>query len=161
HYADLGEESSSSGKTNRLETSYGMATVGFAAFTGWRWTIYPFLGVGAGTVTLTLRDRNGVPQLPLLKDPSFDELILSFADERKVTGSYIMVQPGVGFDYLALRSDKSRLGLTLGLRISSAITPNRTTWRTEGRSVYGAPDLGPHGTMFRLVFGVGGFRLAQ
>ncbi|MFI5311494.1 MAG: hypothetical protein ACHQQ3_09695, partial [Gemmatimonadales bacterium] len=47
HYADLGEESSSSGKTNRLETSYGMATVGFAAFTGWRWTIYPFLGVGA------------------------------------------------------------------------------------------------------------------
>jgi hypothetical protein len=161
HYSDLGEESSTFGKTNRLETNYAMATVGFAAWTGWRWTLYPFFGVGVGSVKLTLRDRFGVPQAPLTQDPSFDEIVLSNAPERTINGSYVMIQPGLGFDYLALRDDKSHVGLVLGLRFSTAITPNRTTWTYQGRSVYGAPDAAPVGAMLRLVFGVGGFRMAK
>ena len=51
HYSDLGEESSSAGKTNRLETSYVMGTVGYALFTGWRFTFYPFFGVGLNMFT--------------------------------------------------------------------------------------------------------------
>jgi hypothetical protein len=161
HYSDIGEESSTFGETNRLETNYAMATVGFAVWTGWRWTLYPFLGVGAGRVTLTLRDRFGVPLAPLTQDPSFDEIILSNAPESKINGSYLMLQPGLGFDYLALRDDKNHVGLVLGLRFSTAITPNRTTWTYQGRSVYGAPDVAPAGAMLRLVFGVGGFRMAK
>lgn len=160
HYSDIGEESSSFGKTNRLQTNYAMATVGYAAFTGWRWTFYPFLGIGAGNVTLTLRDRNGVPQAPLTSDPSFDQIVLSGADVAKLSGSYVMVQPGVGFDYLALRQNQDHVGLVLGLRFSSAISPNRTTWTYGGRSVFGAPDVAPSGVMLRVVFGVGGFRMA-
>jgi hypothetical protein len=161
HYSDIGEESSTFGKTNRLETNYAMATVGFAAWTAWRWTIYPFVGVGVGKVALTLRDRFGVPQAPLTQDPSFDEIVLSNAPENKLNGSYVIFQPGLGFDYIALRDDRSRIALTLGLRISTAVTPNRTTWTYQGRSVYGAPDTAPVGPMLRLVFGIGGFRMAQ
>jgi len=161
HYSDIGEESSSFGKTNRLETNYAMATVGFAAFTGWRWTFYPFLGIGVGNVTLTLRDRNGVPQAPLTSDPSFDQIVLSGADVAKLSGSYVMVQPGLGFDYLALRQNADHMGFVLGLRFSSAISPNRTTWTYGGRSVFGAPDVAPSGVMLRVVFGIGGFRLVQ
>lgn len=161
HYADLGEESSPAAKTNRLETNYAMVTVGYAAWTGWRFTFFPFLGLGAGKVTLTLRDRNGTPQPAPQQDPTFDEVVLNGADQSRVTGSYVMVQPGVGFDYLALRGDKQHVGLVLGVRFSSAITPNRTSWTYAGRSVFGAPDVAPKGAMLRVVFGVGGFRLIQ
>jgi len=161
HYSDLGEESSTAAKTNRLETTYAMATVGYAAWTGWRFTLFPFLGVGAGSLTLTLRSRSTVtpPSLPL--DPTFDEIVLGGADESRITGTYVMVQPGVGFDYLALRSNEQHVGIVLGVRFSSAITPNRTTWKYAGRSVFGAPDTAPKGAMLRLVFGIGGFKLAR
>ncbi len=161
HYADIGTESSSYGKTNHLETNYAMATVGFAAWTGWRFTLYPFMGIGPGSVKLTLRDRFGVPPSPLTQDPSFDEIVLNNAPESVITGSYLMFQPGLGFDYLALRGDKSHVGWVLGLRFSTAITPHRTTWTYQGRSVYGAPDAAPAGAMLRVMFGVGGFRMAK
>ena len=161
HYSDLGEESSPDAKTNRLETTYAMATVGYAAWTGWRFTLYPYLGVGAGSVTLTLRTRNTVSPPPLGANPTFDEIILGGADESRITGTYVMVQPGVGFDYLALRSNQQHVGFVLGVRFSSAITPNRTSWKYAGRSVFGAPDTAPKGAMLRLVFGIGGFKLAQ
>ena len=160
-YADFGEESSPAGKTDRLETSYGMATVGYAVFSGWRFTVYPFLGVGAGQVTLTLKSRNGVPQSPLTSDPAFDDIVLGNVSESKLTGSYVIVQPGLGFDYLALRNTSSHVGLVLGVRFSSAISPHHATWSYAGRSVFGAPDVGPSGTMLRLVVGIGGFRVAK
>lgn len=160
-YSDLGEESSPAAKTNRLETTYGMATVGYAAWTGWRFTLYPYLGLGAGRVTLTLRTRNTVTPPGLPADPTFDEIVLGGADESRVTGTYVMVQPGIGFDYLALRSDQQHVGLVLGIRFSSAITPNRTSWSYAGRSVFGAPDVAPKGAMLRVVFGIGGFTLVQ
>jgi opacity protein-like surface antigen len=161
NYADIGTESSSYGKTNHLETNYAMATVGFAAWTGWRFTVYPFMGIGLGNVKLTLQDRFGVPQAPLTQDPSFDEIVLNNAPASVINGSYLMFQPGLGFDYLALRDDKSHHGWVIGLRLSTGITPHRTTWTYQGRSVYGAPDVAPAGTMLRVVFGIGGFRMEK
>src|SRR5689334_22528692 len=57
--ADVGEESSPSGKTNSMTTSYFVATAGYAAFTSWRVNVVPSLGLGMGTLNLTLKNRNG------------------------------------------------------------------------------------------------------
>jgi opacity protein-like surface antigen len=56
-YGDVGEEASPSGRTNRLETTYIMATAGYAIYNGWKFTLYPYLGIGAGQVTLSLKIR--------------------------------------------------------------------------------------------------------
>lgn len=161
HYSDIGTESSSYGKTNHLETNYAMATVGFAAWTGWRFTLYPFVGIGPGSVKLTLQNRFGYPQAPLTQDPSFDEIVLNNAAENVITGTYLIFQPGLGFDYLALRDDNSHRGWVIGLRLSTGVTPHRTIWTYQGRSVYGAPDVAPVGTMLRVVFGIGGFKMGK
>jgi opacity protein-like surface antigen len=160
-YGDVGEESSPNGKTNRLETTYLMATVGYAVYNGWKFTVYPFLGVGGGQLTLSLKSRDGGPTVSSTTNPTFDEVVLSPGQSSVMKGSYILVQPGIGFDYLLLRSAKDHLGITLGLRFSTAISPNRTTWTYQGREVFGGPDAGPVGTSIRLVFGVGGFRFAK
>jgi opacity protein-like surface antigen len=160
-YADVGEESSPSGRTNRLETTYLMGTVGYALFNGWRFTLYPYIGVGGGQLTLSLKSRDGGPTVASSTSPTFDEVILSPGQSSTMKGSYILVQPGVGFDYLLQRADKDQIGLTLGLRFSTNLSPNRTTWKYDGREVYGGPDVGPVGTSIRLVFGIGGYRLKK
>jgi len=161
HWGDIGEESSPSGKTNHLRTRFAMVTVGFAALTGWRYTLHPFLGIGTGSVRLTLQDRAGGSGVSGTQNPTFDDVVMSPGAESTLKGSYVIVQPGVGFDYLVLRGSGDRVGLVLGLRVSTAVSPNRTTWRHEGREAFGGPDVGPVGGMFRLVAGVGGFRIGQ
>lgn len=160
HYADVGQETSPTGKTNQMTTSYFMAKGGYAILTGWKFTIAPTLGIGVGTLDLSLKSRGGGASLPASQDWTFDEIIASPGASTTVKGTYVMVQPGIGIDYLALNDDKSTMGLMIGLHIASAITPNRTTWTYGGRTLFGGPDVGPVGGMVRLVVGIGGFRLA-
>src|SRR5581483_7747734 len=126
----------------------------------WRLNVTPFIGIGAGTATLTLQSRDGGPTVSPDQDPTFDEVIMSPGRRSVMTGRYVLVQPGLAVDYLVLRDSRSSVGLTIGLRFASVISPNRTTWTYGGRTVYGGPDAGPTAGTFRIVAGIGGFRLA-
>jgi hypothetical protein len=159
HMADLGQEASPSGKTNAMTSNYFMGTVGYAAFTAWRVNVTPFLGLGLGSASLTLKNRSGGSTVPDTQDPTFDEVVMSPGLESVMKGAYVMVQPGLRIDFLLLRESTSRGGVVLGFHASSALSPNRTTWTYKGREVFGGPDLGPVGGMVRLVAGIGGFRL--
>jgi len=159
HTAQLGEEASPSGKTNALSTSYVMGTLGFAIWTSWRVNVAGFAGIGPGKVKLTLTSRDGGPTVSPSIDPTFDEIILSSGARSVIEGSYLMVQPGVAIDVLMLRQTADRVGLTLGARFASLISPNRTTWTYEGRTVFGGPDAGPTGGSVRVLVGIGGFRM--
>lgn len=159
HSADVGLESSPQGKTNHLETNYWMGTLGYAIVTTWRVNITPTLGIGTGKVNLTLKSRDGGPTVPDDRDPTFDEVIMSPGSQSVMKGSYVTVQPGLAIDLLILRSELDRLGLTLGIRMASAISPNRTTWTYKGREVFGGPDVGPTAGTVRIIAGIGGFRL--
>jgi hypothetical protein len=157
--ASMGEEASPSGKTNAISTRYWMGTLGFAAWTNWRINVIPFAGIGLGKVKLTLKSRDGGPTVPDTRDPTFDEIILSPGSSSQVDGSYVMVQPGVAVDFLVLNQTSQTIGLTLGVRFSSVLSPNRTSWTYNGRDVFGGPDTGPTGGSVKVILGVGGFRM--
>ncbi len=160
-YADFGYETSPQGKTNRAETTYFMLTGGLPFYTTWKMTLFPFLGVGAGSMRVTLKTRDGGPSVSTTKSPTFDEIVLSPGLESQILGTYLMVQPGLGLDYLLLSDDpKSHLGVTLGVRFGTAITPNRTPWKYRGTEVFGGPTFQPSGGTLRVLVGIGGFRIA-
>jgi hypothetical protein len=157
--ADMGQESSPTGMTNQLTTRFALGTIGYAAFTTWRVNFIPFLGLGFGSATLSLMDREGGPSPSPADKPTFDDVVMSPGTQSSMKGSYVLVQPGLAIDFLVLRETTSRVGMTLGLRLATLVSPNRTTWKYAGDEVFGGPDLGPSGGVFRLVAGVGGFRL--
>ena len=159
HYFDIGQESSPKGKTDQMTSRFVMVDVGYNFLNFWHWNLYGSFGVGVGSNTLTFRDRNGGPTVSLAVDPTFDEILLSPGLKSELTGTYYIIEPAIGVDYLVLANNTSHMGLTLGLRIATAITPNRTTWKYKGHDVFGSPDAGPAGAQIRLQFGVGGFRL--
>ena len=161
HYFDLGIESSPKGKTDRMTAKFAMVDVGFNFFTFWHWNMYGSFGVGVGSNTLTFRDRNGGPTVSETVDPTFDEILDSPGLKSELTGTFFIIEPAIGLDYLVLANTNSHMGFTIGFRVATAITPNRTTWKYKGRDVFGSPDAGPAGAQIRLQFGIGGFRLAS
>ena len=161
HDADFGFESTGSGRTNKMHSHYWMATVGYALVTTWQINVIGFLGVGMGSTKIVVSDRNGGATVGTNVDPLFNDILATPGLSSTLTGSYSVFQPGIGLDYLMLRSDKSHVGVTFGLRVGTTISPHRTAWSYLGRNVVGAPDAGPVGSFLRLSLGVGGFRLLQ
>ncbi len=160
HDADFGSESTAIGRTNKVESRYWMATVGYALYTTWQFNFVGFLGVGMGTTTLNVSDRNGGATVGTSVDPLFNDILNSPGFSSTITGSYMVFQPAVGVDYLMLRTKDSHAGVTFGLRFGTTISPHRTSWSYEGRDVVGAPDAGPVGSFLRLSVGIGGFNFA-
>lgn len=160
HYADFGYEATGTGRTNKMQSHYWMATVGYAIFTSWHFNVIGFLGAGMGTTTITVSDQNGGATVGTNVDPLFNDILNYPGFSSTLTGSYSVFQPGIGLDYLMLRSEKSQMGVTFGIRFGTTISPHRTAWSYEGRNVVGAPDAGPVGSFLRLSLGIGGFKLA-
>ena len=160
HEADFGFESTATGRTNKMNSRYWMGTVGYALYTTWQFNIVGLLGAGMGTTTIKISDRNGGATVGTSVDPLFDDILGNPGFSSTLTGSYSVFQPAVGVDYLMLRSAKSHVGVTFGLRFGTTISPHRTAWSYEGRNVVGAPDAGPVGSFLRLSLGIGGFKLA-
>lgn len=161
HDADFGYESTGTGRTNKMQSHYWMVTVGYALYTTWRFNFVGFLGMGMGSTKLVVSDRNGGPTASTTSDPLFNDVLASPGASSTLTGSYSVFQPGVGVDYLMLRTEKSQIGVTFGVRVGTTISPHRTVWSYQGRNVVGAPDAGPVGNFLRVSLGVGGFKLLQ
>lgn len=153
---DFGEEGNvTSGRTSALRSRFYLGQLGYAWYAGRHLNLYPMLGVGAGTMTVTLSDRNGGGAPVAGVDPSFTEVLLHPNSSSKLEATYLLFEPAVGGDWIVLRSVGDRFGLTVGARLGVKIAPNRAAWRLDGRKVIGGPDLGPDGAWFRLSAGIG------
>jgi hypothetical protein len=157
---DFGYESNPQGRTNKMAGNYWQVTVGYAVISTWRFSVFPYLGIGQGTTRLTVSDPAGGATISSsVQNPLFNDILTSPGSRSVMDGTYLVVQPAIGIDYLLLRSTTSTAGVTLGLRAGSSITPHRTAWRYQGNEVAGAPDAGAVGSFVRVIIGVGGFKL--
>ncbi|MBW7933319.1 MAG: hypothetical protein H3C62_06805 [Gemmatimonadaceae bacterium] len=153
---DFGEEGDpQSGRTSALRSRFYVGQFGYAVWAGRHLNVYPMLGVGAGTMVLTLSDRTGGGAPPSGVDPSFTEIALHPNYSSKLEATYLLFEPAVGADWLVLRSVGDRFGVTIGARVGAKFAPNRAAWRLDGRKVIGGPDVGPDGMWFRLTAGIG------
>jgi hypothetical protein len=144
-----------SGRNSALRSRFALGQIGYAWWAGRHLNIYPMLGVGAGTMVLTLSDRNGGGAPPTGVDPSFTDIALHPNYSSELDATYLLFEPAIGADWLVLRSLGDRFGLTFGARVGKKIAPNRATWKLDGRKVIGGPDVGPDGAWLRLTAGIG------
>lgn len=155
-YADYGEEGNpDNGRNVGLTSRYYMAQAGYSWYAGRHLNVYPMIGVGAGSVTLTLSDRNGGGVPAAGTQVTFPEVVLHPNSSSDLTGTYLLFEPAIGADWLVLRSVADRFGVSVGARVGKRIAPNRATWKLDGTKVVGGPDAGPDGTFLRLTIGIG------
>lgn len=153
---DFGEEGNpSNGKTSALRSRYFMGQFGYALYAGRHLNLYSLLGVGGGTMIVTLSDSKGGGAPAAGVDPSFTDVVLHPNYSSKLDATYLLFEPSIGFDWLVLRSVGDRFGTTFGARVGHKIAPNRAAWKLDGRKVVGGPDLGPDGAWLRVTVGIG------
>lgn len=153
---DFGEEGDPvRGKTSALRGSHYLMQIGYSWWAGRHLNVYPMLGAGAGTMSVTLSDRNGGGAPPAGVDPTFTEIVMHPNYSSTIVARYLLFEPAIGADWLVLRSVGDRMGLTIGARLGKSSTPNRAAWKLDGAKVVGGPDVGPDGMYGRLTFGIG------
>lgn len=154
-YTDFGEEGNpKNGLTSALRSRFYMAQAGYAWWAGRHLNVYPMLGVGAGTMTVTLSNSNGGGAPAAGIDPSFTDVVLHPNYSSRLQATYLLFEPGIGVDWMVMRSVADRFGVTFGARAGKKFSPNRAAWKLDGRKVVGGPDVGPDGMWFRLTTGI-------
>lgn len=151
----FGEEGSSTGRTDDLNARQYLATASYALISTGRLSIYPTLGVGAGQVDVTLRERNAAPAAAA-NEPTFQGIAASPGAESVLSGNHLLFSVGGGADYLVTRGASDNVGVVFGLRAGVLVAPNRTTWTSGGRAVTAGPDASAGGPFLRVVVGIGG-----
>ena len=151
----FGEEGSSSGRTDDLNATQYLATASYAFLSTGHLSIYPTLGVGAGHVDVTLRERNAAPAAAA-NEPTFQGIAASPGAESVLSGNHLLYSVGGGADYLVTRRASDNVGVLFGLRAGVLVAPNRTTWTSGGRAVTAGPDASAGGPFLRVVVGIGG-----
>jgi hypothetical protein len=149
----FGEEGLNSGRTDELSAIHGMATASYAIVSTERLTVFPQLGVGAGRLDVTLRDRASAGTIS--PQPTFDEVAQSPGPDSRISGRHLLYAFGGGADYLVSGAGSSK-GVVLGIRAGMLMAPNRTTWTREGKTVVAGPDAAAGGPYLRVAIGLGG-----
>jgi hypothetical protein len=151
--SSFGEEGMNNGRSDDLKSIQVLATVGYAIVSTEHLSMFPQLGVGAGRVEVTLRDRGGATTSATT--PTFDEIAQAPGSESRLQGRHLLYSFGGGADYLVTRRGASG-GVVLGIRAGLCASPNRATWTRSGRRVIAGPDVGAGGPYLRVMAGVGG-----
>ncbi len=149
----FGEEGLNNGRTDELSSMHGLATAAYAIVATERLTIFPQLGVGAGQLNVSLRDRSGTGTSA--QQPTFDEVAQSPGSESRLSGRHLLYSFSGGADYLVSRAGAT-MGVVLGVRAGMLMSPNRTTWTRDGQSIVAGPDAAAGGPYLQVVVGVGG-----
>lgn len=150
-----GEEGLSNGRSDDLNATQVLATASYTVVATGRLNVFPQLGIGAGRIDVTLRDRSetaGTAQA----SPTFDEVAQTPGQSTLVSGHHLLFSVGGGADFLVTRRTSDKVGIVFGARGGYLVAPNRTTWASGGRMVITGPDASAGGPFLRVVIGIGG-----
>lgn len=134
----------------KIGGGWGAFNVGYVVWRPGDIFVYPKLGVGGGGYDLTFASREAV---------TFDDLLANPARESRVTMGGLLVDLGVGADWLialGARRHHGRGGLVLGLRAGYLLMPLRSDWTLDEVEASGGPNVGIQGPYVRAAIGFGG-----
>ncbi|MCK4597488.1 hypothetical protein KAU04_05585 [bacterium] len=145
------QKASSTDQKVTIEGGYGFFDLGYVVLRTGNFFAYPCIGIGGGSLTMTIYQKGD--------EPTFDEILDDPAREVRVSTGGFMLNAALGMDYLvALGGDEmgGQGGILVGLRAGYMFTPSKGDWKMEETSVLGGPELGLDGPYVHLMLGFGG-----
>ena len=137
-----GKEVKSSDGTikENLCASVWFVDIGYTIVSVANFSIYPFLGVGKGDMTLTLSEINNL---------SFDEILEGPTGITRLSTGGFLVNPSIGIDY--------SLGgnFLIGLRGGYTFDPFVGNWKIEDSKISDGPETSLIGPYINIMLGFG------
>ena len=113
---------------------------------------FPFVGIGNHNVGVKIVEREATP--------AFDDVLLRPSRESEMSSGGLVLQLGLGVDYLlelGRQSDTHR-GLMLGVMVGYTHDPSEGTWKFRDQDVLGGPDVRSSGAFAHVTIGWGRLR---
>lgn len=145
----VGEEKEASIPSGDYKASltgfYGTFDFGVLAYSKRGLNVYPFLGIGYGSIGLKIG--------PYV----FEDIIENPTRSAELSANGFLLNVGVGTDYLAKiwRDEKKESGFVFGVRLGYTFAPFEYDWLMDDIDVSGGPDIGITGPYFRIMLGFG------
>ena len=148
----FGQLSQSAEESLRLDGSYGMLQLGYAAVATPRFQVYPYIGLGYGA--MNLRSSQALNSLLAVSQGSNQNL-------NALTAGNWLLDLGLGTTLtLPMSPDNpgDARGPSAALRAGWLFALGQTQWSGNDLPVKGGPALSPGGFYLRLMIGFGGYQ---
>lgn len=126
---------------------YGLATLGYLAWSDTQLRVYPQVGIGAGGFTVDIGSVGDIND--------FDDVLDDPNRRAELTRGSLLVSLGVGATYAFSQPDESG-GFRIGLQAGYLFAPYSSDWQLDDASLDNGPDAGFDGPFIRLLIGGGG-----
>lgn len=139
-------------KSKDYETSisifYGFFYLGNSLYSTENLVLYPSIGIGAGRFSLKILEKGSL---------SFDEVLKGPRRSTRLSAGGLLINPSLELDYfLSLRkTEKSRLGIMIGVRAGYIFAPVKGNWSMESMEILEGPKTGISGPYIRFIIGSG------
>lgn len=137
-----------------VDGGYGFFNLGYRFSRLGLIDIAPIVGVGGGSVEMTLSSS--------LNNPSFNEITAMPERQSTLTSSSFLVKVSTELSHEIRRGSKTKESgstdiLTLHLRAGYIFGPLSDKWEMNGETVSDGPSSGLKGAFFRISVGFGGY----
>lgn len=126
---------------------YGLATLGYLAWSDTQLRVYPQVGIGAGGFTVDIGSAGDAND--------FDDVLNRPNRRAELTQGSLLVSLGMGATYEFSRADESG-GFRIGLQVGYLLALYDSEWQLDDASLDDGPDAGFDGPFIRLLIGGGG-----
>jgi hypothetical protein len=129
----------------------GFASVGYIVFAKKGFSVYPLIGLGGGSMTLTFSEKEATY--------SFDDVLIDPRRGTTLTAGGFLINLALGVDYyLKMGENKEgHGGFLFGVRAGYTLAPSKAGWGMFDNELTGAPEISMTGPFVRIIFGGGGF----
>lgn len=144
-----GKSSGNARFTTTLSGGCGFFNLGYVLYSGKGLQVYPICGLGAGSITLDITDRQTASFEDVLNDPG--------RSTRLSTSGFLLnlgLEAGKLIGFGSLSREKG--GLLIGVRAGYTFAPVKGGWELEKMEIEGGPGTAFAGPYIRLIIGVGG-----
>jgi hypothetical protein len=150
-YSLLGEDVTSANFKASTYMFQGFANLGYIVLAKKGFSVYPLIGLGGGSMTLTFSEKEATY--------SFDDVLIDPKRGTTLTAGGFLINLALGADYYLKmgENEKGHGGFLFGVRAGYILAPSKAGWGMFGNELSGAPEISMTGPFVRIIFGGGGF----
>lgn len=146
-----GQLSTSGSESLKVDAHYGLLHLGYLAIATPTFQLYPYIGVGPGSVSLN--SSKALNSMLSMSQGSNNNLM-------SATGSSLLIDLGLGANLIVPMSpgNQDSRGPSVALRAGYLLPVTGTNWSSNDLPVTGGPAMNPGGFYTRLMIGFGAYQ---
>lgn len=149
-HAILGSEKTTSDGSFEISAGggYGLFRIGYMAYSRANLDVFPTIGIGGGSMSVSIKERSA---------PTFDQVLENPSRSSELSNGMFLLDLSLAANYripVPIDDGEGEGGPLLGLQVGYTFSPGNPSWELDGlNKVAGGPSLQIEGAYIRVSLG--------